>query len=77
VVEGGGGGQRSRAADVRAAKFRRLLAQGAPLDTRWPAAMQSFWRRLHWHCLFLQKLEGEPGLSADWLPGAPAAPVAR
>ena len=50
----------SHAADARAAELKQLQADGAPIDARWPGAVQSFQGRLRWHCHFMQKLEDAP-----------------
>ena len=50
----------SQAVDARQVELRGLQGLGAPVDARWPAALQSFAGRLRWHCHFMQKLEDAP-----------------
>ncbi|MEM9174157.1 MAG: FAD-binding domain-containing protein [Myxococcota bacterium] len=42
------------------ARAGRLDGRDAEHDPRWPGALESFAKRLRWHCHFIQKLESEP-----------------
>ncbi|MEM7446870.1 MAG: FAD-binding domain-containing protein [Myxococcota bacterium] len=44
---------------MRAAQLRGMPKSG------WPKALQSFEKRLHWHCHFIQKLESEPSIEFE------------
>ncbi len=52
--------QAERVAALRGAG--RLDGRDAAHDPRWPAALESFAKRLRWHCHFMQKLESEPAI---------------
>ncbi|WP_054021215.1 cryptochrome/deoxyribodipyrimidine photo-lyase family protein [Piscinibacter sakaiensis] len=54
-----------QAAEQRRAELREAVAEGRPVDPRWPAALQSFGARLRWHCHFMQKLEDEPRIEFE------------
>ncbi len=38
----------------------RLDGRAPERDSRWPDSLESFEKRLRWHCHFIQKLESEP-----------------
>jgi deoxyribodipyrimidine photo-lyase len=40
----------------------RRMAGEPGLDRRWEKALESYAKRLRWHCHFIQKLESEPGI---------------
>ncbi|MEL6340486.1 MAG: deoxyribodipyrimidine photo-lyase [Myxococcota bacterium] len=46
----------------RERELKALKSEGAQLDPRWLPSVSSFFKRLSWHCHFIQKLEDEPAI---------------
>lgn len=49
-----------RATEARRRSLRGMKARGQDIGSDWLRSLQSFDKRLRWHCHFIQKLEDEP-----------------
>lgn len=50
---------------ARRRSLSRLKAKGQQVDSDWWSSLQSFDKRLRWHCHFIQKLEDEPRIEFE------------
>jgi deoxyribodipyrimidine photo-lyase len=48
--------------EAHQAATRALLRWAEHSDAQWTGSIRSFISRLHWHCHFIQKLEGQPSI---------------
>jgi deoxyribodipyrimidine photo-lyase len=55
----------AQASRQRLANVRGARGAGEVVDGRWLQSLRSFESRLHWHCHFMQRLEGEPRMEFE------------